>query len=134
MGVPFGLTALDHLVLRCADQERMVRFYCDVLGCTEERRLEAIGLIQLRAGRSLVDLVPADVSRDPTAANLEHFCLATDVADVEVVVGHLRAHGVELIGDPMTRYGAEGFGPSIYCRDPERNVVELKCAPPTNAA
>ena len=34
--------------------------------------------------------------------------------------------GAEVIGEPMVRYGARGYGLSIYCRDPEGNVVELK--------
>jgi catechol 2,3-dioxygenase-like lactoylglutathione lyase family enzyme len=51
---------IDHLVLRVTDLERMLRFYCGVLGCTIERRLDAIGLVQLRAGRSLIDLVPVE--------------------------------------------------------------------------
>lgn len=42
---------LDHLVLRVADLERMLRFYCGVLGCTVERRRDELGLVQLRAGR-----------------------------------------------------------------------------------
>jgi glyoxylase I family protein len=51
---------IDHIVLRVIDLDRMLRFYCEVLGCTIERRQDSIGLIQLRAGRSLVDLVPVD--------------------------------------------------------------------------
>lgn len=47
---------IDHLVLRVVDLQRMLRFYCDVLGCAVERRQDAIGLVQLRAGRSLLDL------------------------------------------------------------------------------
>jgi catechol-2,3-dioxygenase len=41
-------------------------------------------------------------------------------------VSYLTAAGVETIGEPMVRYGARGYGLSIYCRDPEGNVVELK--------
>ncbi|HQP66664.1 MAG TPA: VOC family protein, partial [Quisquiliibacterium sp.] len=54
------LQGLDHIVLRVVDLDRMLRFYCDVLGCTVERRQEALGLIQLRAGSALIDLVPVD--------------------------------------------------------------------------
>jgi glyoxylase I family protein len=53
--VPFQVLNLDHVVLRVADLERACRFYCDVLGCREERRVESIGLVQLRAGASLID-------------------------------------------------------------------------------
>ncbi|MFI4931731.1 MAG: VOC family protein, partial [Burkholderiales bacterium] len=51
---------IDHLVVRVVDLPRMERFYCEALGCSVEKRQEAIGLIQLRAGRSLLDLVPVD--------------------------------------------------------------------------
>ena len=44
---------IDHLVLRVVDLDAMLHFYCDVLGCTIERRQDPIGLVQLRAGRSL---------------------------------------------------------------------------------
>jgi len=56
------LREIDHLVLRVVDLDRMVAFYTGVLGCTVERRQDAIGLVQLRAGRSLVDLVPGTAS------------------------------------------------------------------------
>ena len=59
---------LDHVVLRCRDQNRAYDFYTRILGLSEERRIEQIGLIQLRAGRSMIDLVPASRSagRDGT--------------------------------------------------------------------
>ncbi len=49
---------IDHLVLRVVDLERMLHFYCETLGCTVARRQDDLGLVQLRAGRSLIDLVP----------------------------------------------------------------------------
>src|SRR5262245_64458850 len=108
MTVPFVVEELDHVVLRCRDQPGMLRFYVRVLGLVEERRLEAIGLIQLRAGRSLVDLVP-DVGTAPRDhPNVDHVCLAIATPDMEVVVRHLAAEGVETIGEPMVRYGARG--------------------------
>lgn len=73
---------IDHLVLRVANLDAMLKFYCDVLGCTVERRQEAIGLIQLRAGRSLLDLAPVDGKLGSAGGsapgkegrNLDHFC------------------------------------------------------------
>lgn len=103
----------------------MLEFYTGVLGLTEERRLEAIGLIQLRAGRSMVDLVPG-APGGLESANVDHVCLAIAPVELDVVVQFLHANGVETIGDPMVRYGASGYGPSVYVRDPEGNVVELK--------
>ena len=126
MAVPFVVEELDHVVLRCRDQARMLDFYSRVLGLVEERRLEAIGLIQLRAGRSLVDLVPDADAAPRDHPNVDHVCLAIGAPDMDGVMAHLAAQGVEIIGGPMVRYGARGYGLSIYCRDPEGNVVELK--------
>ena len=127
---------IDHIVLRVVDLDAMLGFYCDVLGCTVERRQEAIGLIQLRAGRSIVDLVPVDgeLGRAGGAPpgregrNLDHFCLRVDPFDEAAIRSHLAAHGVQA-GPTEARYGAEGSGPSIYLEDPEGNVVELKGPP-----
>ena len=130
------LQGIDHLVLRVVDLDRMVRFYVDALGCSVERRQDAIGLVQLRAGRSLIDLVPVDgkLGRMGGAApgaqgrNLDHFCLRVEPFDEAALRAHLAAHGVEA-GKTESRYGAEGEGPSIYLCDPEGNVVELKGPP-----
>lgn len=128
MALPYVVEEIDHVVVRCQDQARMLDFYVRVLGLVEERRLEAIGLIQLRGGRSLVDLVPDGSSEPRQGANMDHFCLAIDAPDMDAVAAYLTGLGVETIGDPMVRYGARGYGLSIYCRDPEGNVVELKCS------
>jgi catechol 2,3-dioxygenase-like lactoylglutathione lyase family enzyme len=127
---------IDHIVLRVIDLRSMLRFYCDGLGCRIERRQDEIGLIQLRAGRSLIDLVPIDgaLGRAGGAApgrggrNLDHFCLRVEPFDEAAIRRRLAAHGIEA-GPLATRYGAEGEGPSIYLSDPEGNVVELKGPP-----
>lgn len=133
---PFALAQIDHIVLRVRDGEAMSAFYCDVLGCSIERRQDAIGLLQLRAGKSLIDLVPVDgkLGRMGGAApgaegrNLDHVCLRIEPFDLGAIQAHLRAHGIT-IGDAGPRYGAEGEGPSQYLADPEGNVVELKGPP-----
>ena len=131
------LREIDHLVLRVVDLDRMLRFYCDALGCAVEKRQDDIGLVQLRAGRSLIDLVPIDGQLGKAggaaparhAPNLDHFCLRVEPFDETDIRNHLQAHGVS--GGPVvSRYGAEGSGPSLYVADPEGNVVELK-GPPT---
>ena len=127
------LRGLDHLVLRVADVERSKRFYCDVLGCRVERVLEELGLHQLRAGAQLIDLVdvngPLGRAGGPPAGeqarNLDHFALQVSAFDEASIRAHLEAHGVEA-GELAQRYGAEGNGPSLYIRDPDGNVVELK--------
>jgi len=124
---------IDHLVLRTARPEAMIAFYTEVLGMSVERRLEEIGLIQLRAGRSLLDLIPADselgrkggAAPDEHARNLDHFCVRVDPFDEAAIRDRLKSLDVEA-GPTERRYGAEGTGPSIYIRDPDGNTVELK--------
>lgn len=131
---------IDHLVLRVRDVDAMIRFYGEVLGCPVHRIDEKIRLVQLRAGRGLIDLIPVDseIGRAGGAApgkegrNLDHFCLRVEPWDAEAIAAHLRAHGVEP-GQVVPRFGAEGQGPSMYVTDPEGNTVELK-GPPQPAA
>ena len=132
----FTVQGIDHVVLRVVDVEGMIRFYQDVLGCAIERRKDDLGLVQLRAGRSLIDLV--DVAGElgrkgggapgAEARNMDHFCLRIEPFDESAIRAHLQAHGVET-GELETRYGAEGDGPSPYIEDPEGNTVEFKGPP-----
>lgn len=127
---------IDHLVLRVRDVDAMVRFYGEVLGCPVHRIDEKIRLVQLRAGRGLIDLVPLDsdmgraggAGPGPEGRNMDHFCLRVDPWDAEAIRAHLLAHGVEP-GPVAQRFGAEGRGPSLYLADPEGNTVELKGPP-----
>lgn len=124
---------LDHVVLRTANLDAMLDFYTDVLGCPEERRAASLGLVQLRAGAHLIDLVDvtAPLGRMGGAApgaegrNMDHFCVHVADFDEARIRAHLKAHGVDA-GDVEERYGAEGSGPSLYIQDPDGNVVELK--------
>ena len=135
-GPPFTLLQIDHVVLRVRDSDTMLAFYRDVLGCTLERRQDDIGLVQLRAGASLIDLVAVDgkLGRMGGAAasaeghNMDHLCLRVEPFDVDAIVAHLAAHGARL-GESGMRYGAEGEGLSQYLLDPEGNGVELKGPP-----
>jgi glyoxylase I family protein len=132
----FRLLALDHVVLRTADLARAQAFYCEVLGCTVEKWQEPLGLLQLRAGASLIDLVTLEgpLGRAGGAAagregrNLDHFCLRIAPFDAASLREHLAAHGIAA-GEVAQRYGAEGSGPSLYVSDPDGNVVELKGPP-----
>lgn len=131
-----GIRDIDHLVLRVVDLAAMERFYCEALGCSVEKRQPSIGLVQLRAGRSLIDLVPVDgpLGRAGGAPpgregrNLDHFCLRVEPFDGAAIRAELRRLGVDA-GPVESRYGAEGEGPSIYVTDPEGNTVELKGPP-----
>ncbi len=136
MNAPFTIRDIDHLVLRVRDVPRVMAFYCEVLGCTVEKLQDDIGLIQLRAGRSLIDLVGVDgkLGRIGGAApgregrNLDHLCLRIEPFDAEAIRMHLKAADAEP-GPVESRFGAEGEGPSIYVHDPEGNMVELKGPP-----
>jgi glyoxylase I family protein len=125
MELPLRVAELDHVVLRCRDVPRALEFYTRVLGLTEERRIEQIGLIQLRAGVSMIDLVPTD-RRDEPGRNVDHVCLGIETANLGEVARYLRGAGVQVMGEPARRYGARGMGLSIYVLDPEGNTVELK--------
>ena len=127
------IAGLDHVVIRVADVERSLAFYCGVLGCVEERRVETLGLIQLRAGAGLIDLIDLDGSLgragggppDAHAHNMDHFALQLEAFDTDALRAHLESHGIDP-GEVSQRYGARGLGPSMYIRDPDGNVVELK--------
>lgn len=129
----FRILGIDHLVLRTADVDRLRRFYVDVLGCSVEREQPAFGLTQLRAGSGLIDLVSlgGPLGRAGAAGpgaegrNLDHFCLRIDPFDADAIRAALARHGVET-GAVEQRFGAEGKGPSLYLKDPDGNVVELK--------
>jgi len=131
---PFKIREIDHVVLRCRDQARMLDFYAQVLGLVEERRIDQIGLIQRRSGASMIDLVPASDSRVESGLNVDHFCLGLETADLTDTIRYLCACAVTVIGEPAIRYGARGMGLSIYIHDPEGNVVELKQMPPAGPA
>ena len=129
MSRPLYVDELDHVVVRCRDQARSLDFYVRVLGLAEERRIDAIGLIQLRAGQSMIDLVPADPPPTLEGRNIDHFCLGVDATDMQAVARYLRDASVEVLGEPSMRYGARGMGLSLYVLDPDGNVVELKQKP-----
>lgn len=126
-------TGIDHVVLRVRDRAVAEAFYMDVIGCVLERRQDRIGLTQLRAGASLIDLLEVDgeLGRKGGAAlgeegrNLDHFCIAIENFDLETVKAELRAKGVAL-GEEGERHGASGLSVSLYLRDPDGNGLELR--------
>lgn len=127
---------LDHVVIRCRDLAAMRAFYADALGMAEERVREDLGLYQFRAGTALIDLVSFDgpIGKGPPppapgAGNMAHFCLRIADRDWDALIAGLRGQGVDTDDAPARRYGADGYGQSIYLRDPEGNTVELKMAP-----
>ena len=132
----FSILGLDHVVLRASNVPRMVRFYCEALGCTLERERADLGLTQLRAGNALIDLVDVagELGRKGGAApgregrNMDHLCLRIEPFDPGAISAHLLRLGV-VPGEIKSRLGADGLGPSFYITDPEGNVIELKGYP-----
>jgi glyoxylase I family protein len=129
----FKVRDIDHVVLRVVDLESMIRFYSRVLGCDVEWRRPDLGLVHLRAGSAMIDLVPVagklgvpgGAPAGKEGRNVDHVCLRVEPFDVERIVAHLHAHGAR-VGDIRPRFGAQGEGASIYVYDPEGNLVELK--------
>ena len=129
---PFRLEGLDHVVLLVSDMRAARDFYRDVVGCSVDRELPQHGLLQLRAGRSLIDLVDTASEEGAWARpgveggrNMDHLCITASGYDAEAVRAHLERHGVQIVEEGV-RYGAGGDGYSIYFRDPFGNQIELK--------
>ena len=130
----FTRATFDHLVLRAVDAERLARFYCELFDASVERELD-LGLLQIRLGAILIDIVPVDSELGKTGGpapgpgkNLDHFCIRVDPFDVDAINARVNSIGGEL-SEVHERYGADGFGDSVYVTDPEGNTVELKGAP-----
>lgn len=131
---PIFVQHIDHVVFRVIDLERSLAFYESVLGCKVVRRRDELGLIHLRAGSSLIDLVsvagklgqaggqaPAREGR-----NVDHLCLRVEPFDEAALRAHLIQQSVEVGGPVVYNFGAEGVGPSLYLSDPDGNIIELK--------
>ncbi|EKO3399844.1 VOC family protein [Vibrio fluvialis] len=123
---------LDHIVLRTTKLDQMLHFYQTILGCQLEREFPQ-GLTQLRAGNALIDIVTVDSelgqlggkAPEQDGRNVDHFCLQITPVDEGELATFLDGHNIAH-SDFAKRYGAQGFGRSVYLDDPEGNVVELK--------
>ena len=122
---PVNIAAIDHIVLTTTQPEKMLHFYVDVLGCKPERQAESLGLIQMRAGNALIDLLINDESCGDKCHNTDHFCLRLAPWDEALILAHLDAHQISY-SDVAVRYGANGRGSAVYIADPEGNTVELR--------
>ena len=127
MFTPLGL---DHVVFRVKDQQASQRFYVDLLGCTVDHVNERISLVHLRFGEHYIDLLPATPEAPAAVAGgVDHVCLSIQCDDLATAADELRRHGVAIDGDVVQRRGAYGTGPSLYVRDPDGHVIELKPRP-----
>lgn len=120
----FEIKSIDHIVLRTTQLDKMLFFYCDVLGCVIENKQEAIKLTQLRVGDNLIDLLVVDESIQAKHRNLEHFCLRIAPFNYPQLKAYFEKYEIEAkhFGN---RYGSKGMGDSFYISDPEGNEVEL---------
>jgi len=118
---------LDHLVLRCTDVEASLTFYCEQLG------LEAVRVEQWHQGEAPFPSVRVDATtiidllagvRDGT--NLDHLCLVLAATDLHALAASGQFH---VVGEGAVDglFGAQGLATSLYVRDPDGNVVELRC-------
>lgn len=119
------ISGIDHVVLRVADLDRSIRFYSDILGCTLEWRRNEIALAHLRVGQSFIDLLANLPMHPEPGRNVDHVCLTVADFDVERVRRHLQDHGVPT-GAAAERFGASGWGQSVYIADPDGNGLELR--------
>jgi glyoxylase I family protein len=129
---PFELRALDHVVLIVDGLERAAKWYGEVLGAAEEGDLRQFGMVQLRCGASMIDLVDAGSrngawARPPIAGgrNMDHVCLEIGPVSRSAMMAHLQRHGLA-IEEEGVRSGAKGDGYSWYIRDPWDHQIELK--------
>jgi catechol 2,3-dioxygenase-like lactoylglutathione lyase family enzyme len=134
MVTPFAIQRIDHVVLRVRDLHISAEFYCSVLGCDVVREREDLGLLHLRAGASMIDLVSVDgvlgrrggAASGKEARNVDHLCLRVEPFNEPDLIQHLHKHGLSPLGKAETNFGAEGEGLSLYFQDPDGNVIELK--------
>lgn len=128
------VTALDHVVLRVRDLDRSLAFYGELLGLPieslEKYRAAQRPFVSARVGSELIDLVPDptyDAQAGSTHGGFLHLCVRVAGRLVEDVLPLLRRQGVEMLEEsPALRMGATGYAASIYIRDPDGYVVELK--------
>jgi catechol 2,3-dioxygenase-like lactoylglutathione lyase family enzyme len=118
------VTEFDHIVLRVADVDKSLSFYCDALGMSAERVEEwrsgqaPFPSVRVTA-ETIIDLVAAPSEGD----NVDHFCLVIEPIDFDEFVATSGLHFEE---GPVPRSGARGMGTSVYLRDPDHNLVELR--------
>lgn len=130
------ILGIDHIVLRTDKLPQMLSFYCDVLGCEVERRTDkTLGLTQLRAGSALIDLVEVNSELGQIGGNapsksdnnLDHFCLLFNSCSEQALRAHFKQHNIAL-SQFERRYGSQGYGMSVYIKDPQGNTVEIRAA------
>ncbi len=130
----FTVDRLDHLVLNVADVEITASWYQRVLGMEREDFGED-NRTALKFGGQKINVRPAGTDRNawitgtndaPGSADL---CFVTAIS-TEDVIAHLHDCGVMLLTGAVERIGALGPMRSVYCRDPDGNLIEVSCYQP----
>ena len=120
------IDGLDHLVLTVRDLQATVAFYTRVLGMEEitfgdGRRALTFGAQKINLHEAGHEYEPKATVPTPGSADL---CLIT-TASPSAVIAHLQRCDVEVVEGPVKRTGARGPIMSVYCRDPDGNLVEI---------
>lgn len=120
-----SVVGLDHLVLTVADIEATCAFYVRALGM--QRDVFAGGRTALKFGAQKINLHEAGNEFEPKAVHATPGSgdLCFIVENLEAAKLKLDAEGVQIIEGPVPRTGARGHLLSIYCRDPDGNLIEL---------
>ncbi|MBI3329554.1 MAG: VOC family protein [Nitrospinae bacterium] len=135
----FKISAMDHIVLNVEDIDRSLNFFTQVLGLETERveqfHKKEVPFPSVRVSpETVIDLFPMKpgeaLARGPGLQNLNHFTMVVEAADFEAFQKHLGEHGVTIEEGPGRRWGARGYGMSVYFKDPDGNRIEVRCYPP----
>lgn len=125
----FTVDRLDHLVVNCKDVDITAAWFQRVLGM-EREDFGQEARTALKFGGQKINLRPHDADArtwitshvsDPGAADL---CFVTAVGPDDVA-SHLEKCRVEIVAGPVEKAGALGPVMSVYCRDPDGNLIEI---------
>jgi catechol 2,3-dioxygenase-like lactoylglutathione lyase family enzyme len=125
MNPPLRVIGLDHIVLATADVERLLAFYSDVLGLegvrVDEWRRSEVPFPSVRVdATTLIDLM----SGQRSGTNVDHFCLVIEPLDLDALA---EGGDVDVASGPTDGlFGAQGYARSLYVRDPDGKVIELR--------
>jgi catechol 2,3-dioxygenase-like lactoylglutathione lyase family enzyme len=123
----FTVDRLDHIVLTCEDVEITAAWYQRVLGM-EREDFGAENRCALNFGGQKINVRPKGqltwTTAREAAPGSADLCFVTAVGP-EDVVGHLHSCGIVIEQGPVKREGALGEISSVYCRDPDGNLIEI---------
>ena len=117
------ISHIDHLVLTVSDIERAVGFYSRAF------KMEPItfgtGRRALRFGNQKINLqLLGEEPRNRAQVGSGDLCLITRWP-LDQVMAQLESQGVEIVAGPVMKSGACGPIESVYCLDPDQNLVEI---------